>query len=602
MNFRTNLLVAWSLVGIPLTVAFHVAPVRRLSVSTSLWNGPDKPSRVDIEKAAGQLVAGAGVEQGTVQGYTTKTESECITYGCMASNPELEKKLEWLTMKRPYPLFIMEKGVKIFGDLLRGSGQEPDNLNGSTFKEKLVVLGTGWGAASLLSDIDNSKYDVTVISPRNYFLFTPMLAGAGTGTVDIRSITQPIRNFNKKAKYLEAAATSVDPKTRTITCSGIVCGEFCDIEDFEVSYDRLVVAVGAQTATFGIEGVEEYCLFLKQVDDARRIRRKIVNLFEQANYPGQSEEQLRKLLTFVVAGAGPTGVELASELRDFVEEDGPRYYRDLLKYVSILVIEATPVVLRPFDKTLQDEAIKELTKPPKDPASGLFPSELTKILLEKPVKEVTENEIYLADGSVIPYGLAVWAGGIGPLPITLDIIKTLGEKQLQAQKVARGKIAVDPWCRAISGDGRIFGIGDCVCTQNNCLPATAQVAAQQGEFVAHLLNVGDLKPEYDEELMLPPRLHEKTMQDMVASVAVNSDEYVAPFQFLDLGILAYTGSLSALAQVKVDETTVKAKGQLGFGLWRSVYLMKQSSMRNRVLVFLDWMKVRLFGRDITSIE
>ena len=364
------------------------------------------------------------------------------------------------------------------------------------------------------------------------------------------------------------------------------------------------MAVGARVNTFGIPGVPENCIFLKQVDDALNIRRKIVNLFEQANFPGQSEKQIRKLLTFAVIGAGPTGVEFAAELRDFIEEDGPKYYPELLKYVSIKVIEASTVVLRPFDESLREAGIQALTRPPKSKHLNLFREDLTEVLLGKAVKEVTEDDIFLSDGSKIPFGLAIWAGGIGPLPITLNLIDAIGGMQKKAQSVARGKLAVDPWCRVVGGEGRIFAIGDCVCTQNNCLAATAQVAAQEGEFLAHVLSTGNLTTSFDGDLMLPPTLDKKRalLMDSVAALAMNNDKYLAPFQFLDLGILAFTGGLSALAQVQMDEKRLTAKGHVGFGLWRSVYFMKQVSMRNRALVFFDWMKQRLFGRDITLID
>lgn len=367
------------------------------------------------------------------------------------------------------------------------------------------------------------------------------------------------------------------------------------------------MAVGARVNTFGIPGVHEHCLFLKQVDDALNIRRKVVNLFEQANFPGQSEDLLRKILTFAIIGAGPTGVEMAAELRDFLEEDGPKYYPELLKFVSIKVIDAGTVVLRPFDESLQEAAIQALTRPlgtKKSKQLHLFREDLTEMVLGKAVNEVTEDEICLSDGSKIPFGLAIWAGGIGPLPITLNLIDAIGGMQTKAQSVSRGKLAVDPWFRVVEGEGRIFAIGDCVCTQNNCLAATAQVAAQEGEFLAHVLSAGNLTTAFDGNLMLPPTMDKKQAQlmDSVASIAMNNDEYLAPFQFLDLGILAYTGGLSALAQVQMDETRLKAKGHVGFGLWRGVYFMKQVSMRNRVLVFFDWMKARLFGRDITLIQ
>ena len=121
-----------------------------------------------------------------------------------------------------------------------------------------------------------------------------------------------------------------------------------------------------------------------------------------------------------------------SELRDFVEQDGYKYYPKLLKYVRIKIIEASPTVLAPFDKQLQQEAIKQLTRgiQTKDPTIlDLLPEsfQLTELLLNSGVSEVDENKIMLNDGSEIPYGLAVWAAGNGPLPVTLSVIDALGE-------------------------------------------------------------------------------------------------------------------------------------------------------------------------------
>ena len=118
--------------------------------------------------------------------------------------------------------------------------------------------------------------------------------------------------INLKSNYLEGTATEIDPKAKTIACESVVCeGNSCEINDFTVEYDKLIVTVGAQTNTYGIPGVREHCCFLKQVEDARRIRTAIVNLFERANLPGLTDEQCKAILTFAVIGAGPTGVEFA---------------------------------------------------------------------------------------------------------------------------------------------------------------------------------------------------------------------------------------------------------------------------------------------------
>lgn len=531
---------------------------------------------------------------------------------------DLEKKIERVTRPRAYPLFLMEKAAIILEDLFSGLSSDETSVPSSIEKEKVVILGTGWGSAAFLKEIDTDKYDVTVVSPRNFFLFTPMLAGSSVGTVEYRSITEPIREINRKASYLEGTATNIDIESKTVFCESVVCdGNSCTIEDFEVQYDKLIFAVGAQTNTFGIPGVREYCCFLKQVDDARRIRTAIVNCFERANLPNITDEKRESILTFAVIGAGPTGVEFASELRDFVEQDGPKYYPKLIKHVRIKVIEASPTVLAPFDKTLQEEAVRQLTRKimPKDPSYlDLMPQnfELTELLLSSGVSEVKEDVIALSDGREIPYGMAVWAAGNGPLPITLQLIDSLKDKkaQVDAQSVARGRVAIDNWLRVLGTDGSILSLGDASCIVAGQLPATAQVASQQGEFLARMLSLNyDITPGVDttNDVLIPPKFdasREKTLAEKITSFATQNGEFAAPFQFLNLGILAYTGDGSALAQLELTPSgkkKVKGSGKVGFGLWRSVYLSKQISSRNRLLVFIDWTKAQLFGRDITRI-
>lgn len=557
---------------------------------------------------------------GVIDGNIPEEEEKEDVPEVASSTKSLAAQIQRATKPRAYPLFLAEKAAGLAEEVAfkvsGSSSAESIYVNGELpKKEKVVVLGTGWGAAAFLKDVDMSKYDVTVISPRNFFLFTPMLAGAATGTVEYRSITESVREISKKANFLEATATEIDPKTNTITCESVVCeGTSCKINDFTVDYDKLIVTVGAQTNTFGIPGVREHCAFLKQVEDARRIRTSIVNLFERANIPGLSDDERKAILTFAIIGAGPTGIEFASELRDFVEQDGPKYYPNLLKFVRIKVIEASSTVLAPFDKSLQQEAIRQLTSAPKfrDPTvANLLPEQfkLTELLLDSGVKEVTDETIKLSDGSEIKYGLAVWAAGNGPLPITLQLIDALsgeGSEQKNAQDIARGRLAIDPWLRVIGGEGKILAYGDCSCIVDGQLPATAQVASQQGEFLAKLLSRGyNMSPGVEDGILIPPKptASDKTLSESIAAFAIQNGDFAAPFQFLNLGILAYTGGGSALAQLQVapNGEPVKGTGKVGFGLWRSVYLTKQVSLRNRVLVLVDWLKAQAFGRDITRV-
>jgi len=225
------------------------------------------------------------------------------------------------------------------------------------------------------------------------------------------------------------------------------------------------------------------------------------------------------------------------------------------------------------------------------------------------VQEITKDAIHLADGRRLPYGLAVWAAGNGPLPLTLQITNSLGQSSPKG-----GRMAIDPWLRAVGSDGSILALGDCASSTDNPLPATAQVALQQGEFLALLLNkqfdlsVPTVVGEAAKATTIPPaRIPGVTkigLSDRIASLSTGTTDYFKPFQFFNLGILAYLGGDSALAQLTPvpGGPAVKGTGFLGNEIWRGVYLYKQASWRNRLLVVGDWFRRRLFGRDITMLD
>ncbi|CAM9788443.1 unnamed protein product [Ectocarpus sp. 6 AP-2014] len=528
--------------------------------------------------------------------------------------------------ERPYFAVLAEKASETVDSILKTSKTERPDSSSSTGvpKPRVVVLGTGWAAHALLKEIDASKFEVTTVSPRNFFLFTPMLAASAVGTVEYRSITEPIRKVNPEANYLEATCTGIDVAQKTITCENVVCeGTTCTIEDFELPYDYLVVSVGATTNTFNTPGVMEHCIFLKQVQDAQKLRKAIGNCFERANLPTVTEEQRIAALTFAIVGAGPTGVECCAELRDFIEEEGPRFYPHLLKYVRIKLIEASDKVLSVFDGALQKAAVSSLTeRPTKLIDEGFIETEMTEVLLKVGVKAVTGTQLELSDGSNIPYGLAVWAAGNGPLPLVLDLIQGV-EEQKEKAAWGRGRLVTDDWLRLL-GAPSVFALGDCAVINDKPLPQTAQVASQQGTYLARLFSRG-----FEFSATVPQKnTDNEGVEAAAGGSAASSDgsdtplgedggekvplseklglsivkgKFAKPFQFLNLGILAYTGAGGALAQVQVGKESVKSTGATGYLLWRSIYLSKQVSWRNRLLVGTDWVKTKIFGRDITRL-
>ena len=226
-------------------------------------------------------------------------------------------------------------------------------------KKKLVILGSGWGALSVINHLEPGQFDVTVVSPRNYFLFSPLLPSVTVGTVESRSIVEPIRKLirrhhgSNEVTFLEAECVDIEPEKKQIWCedrSGIVGA----VSRVGVDYDLLVVAVGATNNTFKTPGVEQHCHFLKEIDDAQSIRNVVIDLVETASIPGQTEEERRRLLHFVVVGGGPTGVEFAAEVRDFLREDVAKIYPGIEKDTCVTLVQSRDHVLNTYDEQISN--------------------------------------------------------------------------------------------------------------------------------------------------------------------------------------------------------------------------------------------------------
>ena len=164
-------------------------------------------------------------------------------------------------------------------------------------RPRLLVLGSGFGGYSLISHLPRGAFDVTLVSPRNYFLFTPLLPSAAVGTVEPRSIVEPVRRRRREVRFVEATAEGVDWPARHVHCRSAITDE-----SFDVEYDFLVVAVGARVADLGIDGVDRYALVLKDIGDARTIRRRLLEQLSAAEVPGLSPQEVDRRLSIVVCG------------------------------------------------------------------------------------------------------------------------------------------------------------------------------------------------------------------------------------------------------------------------------------------------------------
>ena len=409
---------------------------------------------------------------------------------------------------------------------------------GTKQKKKLIILGSGFAAYGVIKKIDLDQYDVINISPRNHFLFTPLLPSTTVGTIAFRSIIEPIRSL-RKIRFFMGECIGIDYENKKVKCIDKDSGE-----EFEYNFDYLVIGVGEITNTFGIDNVKKYAYYLRELSDARRIRVKIIDCFEDANLPGLSEEEIRDKLRFVICGGGPTGVEFAAELHDLLQEDIKKKYPDLLQYAEIILVDAAEKILSSFSKKLSEYAMKVFNRAKID------------LKMNSIVTEVEKDYVVLKDGTKVKYSMLIWAAGNAPLPFV---------KETPFEKDKRGKIITDNYFRVPGYDG-IFAVGDCSEIKDQPLPATAQVAQREGYFIGKFLN----------------------------KIAKGKES--KPFHYKDLGMLAYIGSNKALA----DTPQFKGSGFNTWIFWRSAYITKLVGLRNKIHVLFDWIMTSIFGRDLSN--
>jgi NADH:ubiquinone reductase (H+-translocating) len=403
-------------------------------------------------------------------------------------------------------------------------GWVPENID-ETSRPTIVVLGSGWAAHALLKVADTYKLRIIVVSPSNHFVFTPMLASASVGTVEYRSMTEAVRAANPMIdNYIEGSATSVDIQRQVlkVQLNSLLVGiREGDPPEIEITYDKLIVAVGVKVADSIVPGAFAYSLRLKTCDDARRLRTAVGEALEFASRPDVKDDPLlsalerehrrmerRKRVTFAIVGGGPTGVELAGELTDFIKDiTKPRVgaYPQLRGDIRIVLIHGGEDLVPQFDVDLRKHALKSLRNGGVD------------VRLRTKVTEVGDGYICLSSkdlddsGETLYTGLNIWAAGTESVPFVTHLLESLPPEARGPQ----GKVHVDPWLRCPMPDGSQFGsilvMGDAASFRDDdsFLPQTAQVAGQQGAYVARLLD-----RDYDLSLT-PPRL--KTRSPMMRS-------------------------------------------------------------------------------------
>lgn len=502
-------------------------------------------------------------------------------------------------------------------------------------RERVVILGSGW-AGYVLSQRLSAKYQTLVISPRSYFVFTPLLNSTATGTLEFRTALEPVRSRRKpNIEFMQGWADDVDFGRKMITVeesvvdphqgkamaedrrgdhtTGEVKSEKKGLQKegkrWEVSYDKLVVTVGCYSQTFGTKGVKENAFFMKDVGDARRVRKRVLECFEIASLPTTSENLREQLLRFAIVGGGPTGMEFAAELSDLVHQDLSKLYPALTPKVRIAVHDVSDRVLGMFDEKLGKYAMETFRREGVEVKTSHHVQELRPGLPRtgpgENMDDVTDSQgcytLTTQEDGDVGVGLCVWSTGNMMNPFVQKALdKTYGfpsssasitdgkdpdeldtKEWMMEKNPKTGAIVVDDRLRiqlhskSSSGpDGKpasaatmtdVFALGDNAMIRDAHLPATAQTASQQALWLGKRLNKGDLESQH--------------------------------FTFRNLGVMTYLGNSKGLVQT--EGWLGDISGRAAWLIWRGAYLTMSVSWRNKILIPVYWFLNWAFGRDIT---
>ena len=413
------------------------------------------------------------------------------------------------------------------------------------FEKKVLIVGGGFGgytAATKLCEYLRKREDVgvLVIARDNYFTFWPMVPGIVSSDIDTRNVAQPLRRalIRAGASFRRAQLKEVNHEKKTITADG----------GLEFPYDQLIVSLGGQPNFFGIPGVEEYSLTMRGISDAERIRNRVIERFEEVSLIRGPVPDSK--LTFVVIGAGATGVEVATEIHALVHEAlEPDYPNIDPARVKIVLLEGLPEILAELDPVLQKAARGQLFNLHIDVRTSTF------------AEEVTADRVILDDGREIETENVIWTAGNRASSKVEDLdLPQQGEKGIEADEYMR-----------VKGYENVWAIGDCAANvdkDGEPVPPNAQAASQEGQALA---------------------------RNILATI---DGEELTPFEYEPMGQLVELGSQFAVNEVM----GVKFKGLPAALFWRATYLFKLEMPENRARIAADWLLDLFFHPSVTQIR
>lgn len=385
----------------------------------------------------------------------------------------------------------------------------------------MVIIGAGFGgleAAKILRKAP--QVDVVLIDRHPYQLFSPLLYQVATGALPEDDIAYPVRAAIPGVDFVRGDVVRVDTQARRVRL----------FDGQEVSYDQLVIATGSVGTTFGIPGVEENALQMKSIADARRIKTRLLNTYEEV----QEGRLPREALRVVVVGGGPTGVEVSGAVSE-VQSSLVREYPDIADKASVTLVEAGPRLLPSFSEKSSQHAKEELEQ------LGVT------VKLDSAVDRMYERDVHLKGGEILPAGTVIWAAGVAAPERWGDLGSTGPSRRLVVDEFLRLPGTPDVW---VVGDTAAFSSGG-----EAPLPMVAPVAMQMGRHAARNI------------------------------VALASGKPVEPFRYLDKGQMATIGRRRAVAETP---NGIRLHGTVAWLAWLGLHVAYLAGGRNRVSVLADW--------------
>jgi NADH dehydrogenase len=399
--------------------------------------------------------------------------------------------------------------------------------------QRVVIVGGGFGGLLAARGLRGADVEVTLVDRQNYFLFQPLAYQVATGSLSSVEIATPLRTALRRARNVRVVlgdAVGFDLEARTVAVDEQPTGQ-----RVELPYDVLAVAGGSRYSYFGHDEWAEFAPELKTLDGALDLRDRVLLAFEAAEV--ETDDAARAAwLTFVVVGAGPTGVEMAGQIAELARDVLPREYRDVdTRRARVLLVEAGGRVLSAFSDRLSRSAEGQLR------SLGVTP------LLRTTVVDIDADAVEVeADGrrERIPSRTKVWAAGVAAAPVAGLLAQAAGAETDRA-----GRLVVEPDL-TVGGHREVFAFGDMVAVRGQELHGVAPVAMQQGRHVARSIR----------------------------------EDTRTPFRYRDKGELATIGRARAVGTIK----GFPLSGFVAWAAWLGVHIVYLVGVQNRVLVLTRW--------------